>query len=103
MKLKDLRPGYENVNLEVKILRLDNPKEITTSYDVTHIIVEGEVEDDSRKMNLTVWNENIKKFEKVDLGDIVELRNCFITSFKGVLSINVGRSSEVQSIEKDTF
>ena len=97
MKLKDLRPGMENVDLIVKVLRLDDPKEVETNYGVTHILVEGMVEDESKKMKLTVWNELILQLKQVgvEMGDIVELRNCFITSFKGVLSVNVGRDSEI--------
>ena len=97
MKLKDLRPGMENVDLIVKVFGLDDPKEVETNYGVTHILVEGMVEDESKKMKLTVWNELILQLKQVgvEMGDIVELRNCFITSFKGVLSVNVGRDSEI--------
>ena len=87
----------ENVDLIVKVLRLDDPKEVETNYGITHTLVEGMVEDESKKMKLTVWNELILQLKQVgvEMGDIVELRNCFITSFKGVLSVNVGRDSEI--------
>jgi ssDNA-binding replication factor A large subunit len=98
MKIEDLRPGHENVNLVVKIVRLEEPRKILTSYDVTHNIVEGEVEDETGIMNLTVWNDLIQDLKKIRIGNIVELKNCFITSFKGVLSINVGRNSEIKRI-----
>lgn len=97
MKLKDLRPGMENVDLIVKVLRLDDLKEVETNYGITHTLVEGKVDDESKKVKLTVWNELIEQLKQVGIqtGDIVELRNCFITSFKGVLSVNVGRDSEI--------
>jgi ssDNA-binding replication factor A large subunit len=100
MKLKDLRPGMENLDLIVKVLRLDDPKEVETNYGVTHTIVEGMVEDEYKKMKLTVWNELIPQLKQVgvEIGDDVELRNCFITSFKGDLSVNVGRDSEITRI-----
>ena len=88
----------ENVDLRVKVLRLDHPKEIDTSYGFTHTLVEGKVEDQSGSMKLAVWNELIDqmKLVGVETGDIVDLNNCFITSFKGVLSVNVGRDSEIK-------
>lgn len=96
MKLKDLRPGMEGVDLRLKLLRLDDPRQVTTNYGVTHTLVDGEVEDETGKMDLTVWNEKIEQLSGLQLGDILEVRNCFITSFKGVLSVNVGRDSEIE-------
>jgi len=95
MKLKDLRPGMEGVDLRVELLRLDDPRQVTTNYGVTHTLVEGEVEDETGKMDLTVWNEQIKRLGGLNVGDVFEVRNCFITSFQGVLSVNVGRDSDM--------
>ena len=99
MNLAKLRPGMEEVTLIVKVLRLDDPREITTSYDFTHRILDGEIEDDTGIMGLTVWNEQIEKFDKIKLGQTVKLVDCFISSFKGELSVNVGRESNVELIE----
>jgi replication factor A1 len=95
MKLKDLRPGMEHVDIQVRLVGLEEPREVETNYGVTHVLVDGQVEDDSGKMELTVWNEKTEQLNRVKLGDIVELKDCFITSFKGNLSINVGRDSEI--------
>ena len=98
MILKELRPGMENINLRVKLLNLNEPREVPTNYGVTHTIVEGIVEDESGKIGLTIWNEKIEALESILSDSMIELKNCFITSFKGVLSINVGRDSEISSI-----
>lgn len=95
MKLKDLRPGMEHVDIQVRLVGLGEPREVETNYGVTHVLVDGRVEDDSGGMELTVWNEKIEQIDRVKVGDMVELKDCFITSFKGVLSINVGRDSEI--------
>jgi replication factor A1 len=101
MILTELRPGMENIDLLVKLLNLNEPREIPTNYGVTHTIVEGIVEDESGKMGLTIWNEKIEALENISLDSMVELVNCFITSFKGVLSINVGRDSEISPINNN--
>jgi replication factor A1 len=95
MYLKDLRPGMENVNLRVKLISLEKARKVETNYGVTHVIVEGQVEDDTSRMGLTVWNEKIDQLEGADIGNILELKNCFVTSFKGILSVNVGRESDI--------
>lgn len=96
MKLNELRPGMENLELKVKILSIGEPKEIETYSGLKHTLVECEVKDDTKTMGLTVWNETIKELTKVKPGDRVKLFNCFITSFKGVLSVNIGRESKIE-------
>ena len=93
MKLKELRPGMEKVDLRVKVLRLDEPRQVTTNSGITHTLVEGE--DETGRMSLTVWNELIEQLTGVEEGSTVDLKGCFITSFKGVLSVNIGRDSKI--------
>ena len=100
MKVKDLRPGMEGVDLEVSILRLEAQRDVTTHSGITHVLVEGEVEDDSGRIKLTVWNDSIEQLMNVNLGNMLELKNCFITSFRGVLSVNVGRDSKLLQIDE---
>ena len=95
MNIGELRPGMENVDLKVRVLRLDEPRKVTTYTGLEHVLVEGEVEDETGRTVLTVWNEMIGQLEGVETGGMMELRNCFITSFKGVIHINVGRGSEI--------
>ena len=95
MKLNTLRPGMENLELEVEILSIGEPREAETYSSHKHTLVEAEIKDDTTKMGLTVWNETISELEKVKPGDQAKLINCFITSFKGVLSVNIGRESSI--------
>lgn len=95
MKIRELRPGMENVDLRVRIIGLGEPRQVTTYTGIEHILVEGEVEDESGRVVLTVWNDLISQLEGVEIGDMVELRKCFITSFQGVIHVNVGRDSEI--------
>ncbi len=95
MKLNELRPGMENLELSVEILSIGEPREVETYTGLKHTLVEGEVKDETGSLGLTVWNESISELENVKPGDSAILVNCFITSFKGVLSINVGRESKI--------
>lgn len=96
MNLNQLRPGMENLELTVEILSIGEPREVETYSGLKHTLVECEVKDETTTMGLTVWNETIEELEKVQAGDRVKLINCFITSFKGVLSVNIGRESKIE-------
>jgi replication factor A1 len=99
MKVSELRPGMEHVDIKVTLKILNEPREVLTNYGITHNLVDGMVEDDSGSVGVTFWNEKIELLEGVDEGSLVELGDCFITSFKGALSINVGRDSTLEKIE----
>ena len=86
----------ENIDLELELVEINEPREVTTYTGIKHLLVECTVKDSSRTMNLTVWNEKIELLENLSPGDQVELTNCFVTSFKGVLSVNVGRDSDLR-------
>lgn len=95
MKIRDLRPGMEKVDLKIRVIGLEEPRHVTTYTGVEHVLVEGEIEDETGGSVLTVWNDLIRQLNGVEIGSTVELRNCFITSFQGVLHVNVGRDSEI--------
>lgn len=96
MKLNELRPGMENLELEVEIIKIGNPREVETYSGLKHTIVECEIKDGTKTMGLTVWNETRGELDKIKPNDIVLLFNCFITSFKGILSVNIGRESKIE-------
>jgi len=96
MNLNELRPGMEHLELHVEILSIGDPREVETYSGLKHTLVECEIKDDSTSMGLTVWNDTIEELKKVKPGDKVKLINCFITSFKGVLSVNIGRESTIE-------
>lgn len=95
MKIVSLRPGMENVDLEVTLIRLDEPRNVTTYTGIEHVLVEGRVEDETGGAVLTVWNDQIRQLDGVEIGSTATLRNCFITSFQGIIHVNVGRGSEI--------
>jgi len=85
----------ENVELVVELISLEEPREVKTYSGLEHTLVEGIVSDGSGEMGLTVWNEKIEELEGIEAGDALRLVGCFITSFKGELSVNVGRDSGI--------
>ena len=98
MKLNGLRPGMDKIEIIVKLVGREKPRKIETNYGVTHCIVDGEVEDESGKMALTVWNEKIQDINKIEIGEQIRLLNSFVTSFKGVLSLNIGRATLIEEL-----
>jgi len=53
------------------------------------------VQDETGSVTLVLWND---KIIPVEVGDMLEIRNGFVTSFKGVWRINVGKYGDVTKI-----
>jgi len=85
-----------HVNITVKVLNVSESKQVVTSAGVDHEILELEVGDKSGSIKLVLWDEKIIPDLKRD--DKVEIENGFVTSFKGVWRINVGRYGEARKV-----
>ena len=95
MNIRDLKPGMRRVNVRVKVVSVSEPKHVTSGKGVEHELLELEVEDETGSMAMDLWNE---KIIPLNSGDILQIENCFITSFKGIWRINVGKYGEVTKV-----
>jgi replication factor A1 len=98
-KVKDLKPGMEGLTLRVRILQIQPPREVKTKIGRLHRLVDGLAEDESGQIPITFWNEQIDALTSIKPGDVVEMKNCFVSSFKGEKRINAGRGAEIRKIE----
>ncbi len=98
-KLSELRPGMEHLTFRVKVTSVVGVRNVKSYSGVEHSILEGEISEGTASISFAVWNEKIELFKEIVAGDTVELMDCFVTSFKGVLQVNVGRDSDAKKVE----
>ncbi len=84
------------VNLTVSVLSVAESKQQIKSAGADHEILELEVNDTSGSMKLVLWDEKI--IPDLKTGDRLEIENGFVTSFKGIWRINVGRFGQAKKI-----
>jgi len=80
-----------------RLVRLDALKEVETRRG-RHVVVEGLVEDESGSMELRAWDEAVEALSGVRVGDLIEVGNGFVTSYRGVWRLNVGRMGYVRRV-----
>lgn len=89
MKIKELRNGMRRVDVEAKVLEKTPTREVMSRYkDVVHRVATAIVSDDTGKIKLTLWNEQI---DQVNENDNIKVENGYITTFRGEMQLNVGR------------
>ena len=84
------------VNITVKVLNTSESKHVVTSSGIDHEILELEVGDDSGSIRLVLWDERI--IHGLRKNDAIKIENGFVTSFKGVWRINVGRYGTITRV-----
>jgi len=93
MKLSEITAGMKQVNVKAKVVEMSESREVTTKFGSNATVATLVVEDDSGKMKLSLWNEDIGK---VSVGAMVEIANGYVTSFKGENQLNVGRYGQLK-------
>lgn len=84
-----------HVNTRVRVLSISKSKQVTTGTGIEHEILEVKVEDETGSITLVLWDE---KISSVKVGEILQIENGFVTSFKGEWRINVGKYGKIAKI-----
>lgn len=99
MKVGELRTYSRRVNLIAKVVERGEEREVFSRSDGrTHRVSESLVGDDTATVLLTLWDENIDRF---DVGDVILIQNGYANLFRGSLRLNIGRYGEAEKIEED--
>ncbi|MBS7659293.1 MAG: OB-fold nucleic acid binding domain-containing protein [Candidatus Bathyarchaeia archaeon] len=94
MKIKELRNGMKHVNVEGKIVDKSEPREVVSRYQgTTHTVANAVIADETGKIKLTLWNDQI---DQVNVNDNVKIENGYVTSFRGELQLNVGKYGKLK-------
>jgi len=95
VKIKDLKPGMDNISIKVRILEAGKPKVIQTRKG-SRIISEALVGDETGRTRMTLWG---KKAGSIKAGEVIRLRKAFVTVFRGVAQLNIGKQGEIVKLD----
>ncbi|KAI6175847.1 SOSS complex subunit B1 [Aphelenchoides bicaudatus] len=88
IKIKELKPGVKNLNLSFIIVSKGQIKQVTNGSRVCNF----QVADETGSVNLSLWNDAADFFVP---GDICSLKSGSTSVHKGVMSLTLGRHSEI--------
>lgn len=92
MKISELRKGMNSVSIEAKVIDKSEKKEVITKYGIREI-ARALIEDETGRINLTLWGEDI---DLISVGDKIRIEGAFITEFRGELQVNVPRKGRIE-------
>ena len=97
-KISEVKPGMI-ASIEGYVDEMSPSREITTKFGQRIKIANAIISDESAKIKLTLWNEDI---DRVAIGDRIVVENGWVSEFKGELQITAGKQGKiiVNGVEK---
>jgi len=96
MKIVELRNGMKRVDLKGTIVEISESREVTTRFGDVSRVATAVLADDSGRIKMSLWNENI---DKVSVNNIVQIENGYVTTFQGESQLNVGRYGKITVLQ----
>jgi replication factor A1 len=96
LKINELKLGMGNVNLTAKVLSISEPREVMTKLGYRTRVATATIEDDTGKIELTLWGRQI---EDIGEGDTIQITNGYVREFRGGLQLNVPRRGEIKKVD----
>jgi replication factor A1 len=80
----------KNITLEAKVIEKTEAHEVLSRFrDETYKVATAIIEDDTGKIKLTLWNEQINQ---VKVNDKIKLEKGYVSTFRGELQLNIGKN-----------
>lgn len=92
MKAKDVKSGMRNLSLNLKVVEKEEPHTFETDKGEGRVAT-AICEDDSGKIKVSLWNEDI---EKVEVGDWIKIENGYSRLFKDEVHVSAGKYGELK-------
>lgn len=96
MKVKDIRPGMENITITVRVVSVESPRKVVTRYGEA-LVAKAVVADETGEVVLNLWRDQVKS---VKPGSVIRIENAFAKEFKGVVELSVGSRGRIVSVKE---
>jgi replication factor A1 len=99
MKIKELRAGVSNVELQAEVVQKDEPREVVSKYGKRLTVANITIKDETGTIPMSLWGEDI---EKVNVGDKIEVKNGYVSEFRGAPQLSTGKFGKISVVGKGT-
>jgi replication factor A1 len=94
-KIEDLRAGMKKIHLKAKVLEIPEPNIVYTRLGTQAYVSNILISDETGTIRMSLWERQIHSITK---GDIIEVKNAKVASFRGELQLRMGRRGRLNVI-----
>ncbi len=98
--VRGLEDGAGGVEIRVRVISKETPRKARTKDGKEHTVVDAYVGDRTGMVTLSLWDE---KADEINVGDIVDMRNGYVSRFKGRIRLNLGKYGSMEKVEDPAF
>ncbi|MBI2665522.1 hypothetical protein HYX12_02805 [Candidatus Woesearchaeota archaeon] len=95
MEIKDLKSNSGNVDIVAQVVDKAKPRSFE-KFGKKGQVCNATLEDETGKVTLTLWNEEV---EKVNVGDKIHIQNGWCSEYQGQKQISAGKFGKIEIIE----
>ncbi len=96
-QIADLKSGMKRIGLKARILEIPKPRNVITRLGKISTVTNVSIADETGVIHLPLWNQQI---DTVSEGDIIQVENARVVTFRGERQLRVGRSGQLSVLEK---
>ena len=93
IQIKDLRIGMKKVNLKATVIEVSQPTFVVTRFGNCANVANALVQDDTGKIKLCLWNDQIKA---INVGDTLQIENARIGQYRNEKQLRVGKTGTLK-------
>jgi replication factor A1 len=97
-KIRDLKPGMEQINVVVRVLQVNEPR-IVQTRNGTRKLSEAIVGDDSGRTKLTLWGKHAGTLKD---GQVIMIKGAWTSVYKGQVQLNAGSKTVIEEAESES-
>lgn len=98
--IRGLRENIRGVIIRVRVISKNDPREVKTKDGSTHTVVDSLVGDRTGIIIMSLWDDDAKQIEE---GDIIDIKNGYVSRFKGRIRLNIGKYGEFEKVDDPDF
>lgn len=88
MKVKELKPRMGNINIDLDVISVAEPREFATSKGAGKVANAAAKDEDGDEISVTLWNEQI---EQVKEGNKIRIENGWVSEYQGNMQLSTGK------------
>ena len=100
IKIQNMRHGMKKISVQAQVIETPTPSIVQTRYGNSARVTNVWISDESGKIKLCLWNEQI---DMVNAGDTVQIKNASVWTFKGEKQLRVGKKGTIDVLEAPPY
>lgn len=99
MKAGDIRPDMRRIDIELKVVEIEEPRTYVRRDGREGKVVTAVAEDDTGKIKVSLWDTDI---DRVKVGDRIKITNGYARLFRNEVHVSAGIYGKLEVLEQQS-